>query len=211
MFYLIDGDAIAERWRSLPQNWRDPQTGDIHTRVPVSHPRLRVGVQKPAPAIIPPFERLRRADGVYDPETDTVIEGWIIETVPLEQVRRLARNIVNAERDRRIGAGIDFVVGETTVRVETRNEGDFGNIAGLVQCAQMQVRDGDVGSTLTYRGANDTDVELTPGEAIDLGLAVATARSTAYRWAWAVKDCIAAAESLDAVVAILRAQGLLQV
>ena len=208
MFYLIDGDRIAARWRSLPRNWRDPETGDIHTRVPGDHPRLRVGVQQPVPMITTPFQKLRRVDGFYDPETDTVTESWAVETVSIDHARRMARDIINSERDRRIAAGFDFDSGDAAVQVDTRNANDFRNIAALVQSAQIQVSRG-VDTPVVFRGADDVTVDLTPVQAIDLGLAVAASRAAAYRWAWSVKDSIAGAECLDDLVAVLRAEDLL--
>lgn len=208
MFYWIEGDRIAARWRSLPQNWRDPETGDIHTRVPVDHPGIRVGTQQPAPEITPPFQKLRRVDGFYDPETDTVIEGWAVETVSIDHARRMARDIVNSARDRRIAAGVAFDAGDTAVHVETRNANDFSSIAALVQSAQIQVSRGTE-TPVEFRGVDDVAVVLTPAQVIDLGLAVAAFRAAAYRWAWSVKDSVAGAVCLDDLVAVLRSEELL--
>jgi hypothetical protein len=96
--------------------------------------------------------------------------------------------MVDVERDRRLALGFAADLGRLTVPVDTRNETDWLNLAGLTSYAQTLVSAGDAATAISFRGADNQVYALTPPEIVELGRQGIARKSRLYGQAWALKD-----------------------
>ena len=111
----------------------------------------------------------------------------------VDEVRGIRNAAIDAIRDDKIKNGVTFTFpGDVAGSIQTRSDADFRNItgfsaAGLALTGQPAV--------LQFRDQEDRVHELTPQQAVELGLAVTQAVSAIYQVAWAHKDALAALQS----------------
>lgn len=113
------------------------------------------------------------------------------------QDRQATNDDINAERDRRVAQGVQ--AGTTTgktVNVDTRDDRDFRNIAGLVQQATIRTIASDT-TQMAFRGSDNVVTRLTPAEMIEVGAQVAAHVDAVYQASWAVKALINASPPLE--------------
>lgn len=126
----------------------------------------------------------------YDPATETVVAGdlrkdaagkrfvrqWTVETIPI------TTDQINAERQRRLLAGMDFngiyVTGDDTNRA---------NLSDLAFGASLRLGAGDTSTITTFRDGNNADHKLTPPELLGLWQLAATHVSMLYAKSWELK------------------------
>ena len=95
---------------------------------------------------------------------------------------------VNAERDRRVRAGLTVTVTDIgPVRIDGR-EVDMRNLQGLVTMAQMRLAAGDAQTVTQFRDADNVIRDLTPPQIIELWSAGMSYVSAVFSAAWTLKD-----------------------
>lgn len=94
----------------------------------------------------------------------------------------LAEAAVNAERQRRIVAGVVI----DGVRVTGRDE-DARNLTNLALAAQVRVAGGDTATLTVYRDGDNIDHALTPPQMLALWQHSAAYVSSLYAASWAIK------------------------
>jgi hypothetical protein len=99
-------------------------------------------------------------------------------------------------------AGCPFVFGEVGDIIQTRDERDFININGVVTNAILFKAAGVTDPVILFRAQSDTNYQLTPDQAIALGIAVASRSTQLYARKWELKDAIDSADSIDDINAI---------
>lgn len=142
-----------------------------------------------------------------------VVSAEVI-TLPVEEVRRRAHDLVNAERTRR-RASMDYArvsvdLGDgLTFDVDTRNEEDLSNLDTLLAMANTVLLTGS-GLTFDFKDADNVYRDgLTAEQVASLCTQVALAvKARAVDWSWAVKEAIDAAEDPAGIKAVLQAEGL---
>lgn len=122
-------------------------------------------------------------------KVNTFLGNYNPNSVTLEEI--------TTERDRRIALGvmINTSTGKT-FKIQTRNETDFRNIAGMTQNATLLMLNSDITTLLTFRDADDVDQQLNALEVIEMGKTVAYVVDKIYKKSWALKDRIRAGEVL---------------
>ena len=109
-----------------------------------------------------------------------------------EAVNRRCADIDNL-RDNKIMAGVPYTFpGAVSGTIQTRSDADFRNITGFSTAALVMMGQP---VTLKFRDQEDRVHDLTPQQAVELGLAVTQALSAIYQVAWAHKDTLAALQS----------------
>jgi hypothetical protein len=94
---------------------------------------------------------------------------------------------VDAERDRRIALGVAVTLADSSsFTVQTRDERDFRNVAGLSTAALAYKALGQ-SPTIVFRDAANVNHNLTPDLVIEMGLKVAAATESIYARSWALK------------------------
>lgn len=94
---------------------------------------------------------------------------------------------VNAERDRRIAAGVTvYVEGYGPVALQGR-EKDQTNLLGLQAAAAMRLAAGDTVTLTKFRDADNVDHMLTPPQIVDLWAKGAAWISATYDASWGLK------------------------
>jgi hypothetical protein len=99
-------------------------------------------------------------------------------------------------------AGCPFVFGEVGDIIQTRDERDFININGVVMNATLLKSAGVSDARILFRAQSDTNYQLTPDQAIALGLTVAARSTQLYATKWALKDALESATTADEINAI---------
>lgn len=144
-----------------------------------------------------------------------LVDGVRVEMTPeeieslrptLAEARSSARRRVDQERDRRIALGVTVEVGQALIPVQTRHEKDFRNINGLATKAVLLTMVAD-DAPMQFRDAADVVHTVPPAGMIALADQAAAHVQAHYAAAWAFKDAIAAAETVEAVAAIDVTQG----
>lgn len=100
---------------------------------------------------------------------------------------------VNNERDRRISLGVIAMTstGKSVpmdTRVGYKNDVDFRNISGMSSAAIANLDNEEL--TFTYRGADNQDYELTPQEAVEVGMQAMQHVDAHYKASWQIKDAL---------------------
>ena len=122
--------------------------------------------------------------------------------IELAAARAAACQAVNAERSRRIAAGLTYPFPDGAGPLDLRDEADFRNLQGLATRAQMLAAQGVSDPVIRFRDDRGADHWLTPAQMLDLASAVFARTEAVYARAWQLKDAIAAAETAAAVAAI---------
>lgn len=114
-----------------------------------------------------------------------------------QKVGDFERRRIQLEKD-----GCPFVFGETGDIVQTRDERDFININGVVTNAMLFKSAGVTDAVILFRAQSDTNYQLTPDQAIALGVAVAARSVHLYSIKWQLKDAVIAAQTANEINAI---------
>ena len=142
-----------------------------------------------------------------------LMQGEWVEGLPvtanelLEREKRKALRRVNSEHLARLGGGVPFMFGNTLDTVQTRDERDMINISGVATRAMLLQAQGVQEPVISFRAQSNTTYPLTPAQAVALGEAVADHQQQIYSTTWLLKDAIASATSVEAVMAIGWPQG----
>jgi hypothetical protein len=99
-------------------------------------------------------------------------------------------------------AGCPFVFGETGDNIQTRDERDFININGVTTSAMLLKTAGVTDAIIIFRAKSDASYQLTPDQAIQLGVAVAARSVELYKTQWELKDAAENAASIEEINAI---------
>lgn len=94
---------------------------------------------------------------------------------------------VNAERDRRVAAGIAVTIdGYGPVPLQGRDQ-DQTNLLGLVTAANLRIASGDTATLTKFRDAENVDHMLTPPQIIEMWLKGSAWISAVYDASWTLK------------------------
>lgn len=138
-----------------------------------------IGLHTPVDMVVP--EDQEKVGAPFYQETDTgVMRVWNL------QKKIITPEQVNAERDRRIQAGVDVTLGEKNFRVQTRHDQDFRNINGLVSKGILLLMSQDP-ETTPFRDEADVTHDLSGAEMISMGKQVGAHVSFLYQKAWDLK------------------------
>lgn len=86
--------------------------------------------------------------------------------------------------------------------VQVRHERDLANINGLVATAMVLQDQGVSEPVLAFRAASNSTYNMTPGQVIELGVAVGEFTAQQYRIAWGLKEMVREAQDLEALSVI---------
>lgn len=139
-------------------------------------------------------------DPYYSADDDAVYNEIARDrtSAEIEQKKTELKHSVNQERDRRWPGTVNCDVrgdGTLVVPADARDDTDLRNIQAVTTTAQVVY--GTSGAILKFRDATDTTHDLTPAEAIQLGLLVQSHVQFFYEKAWAFKDAIDAMTSAE--------------
>ena len=98
--------------------------------------------------------------------------------------------------------GVSYTFSDVQDAIQLRSADDFINILGVVNTAQIMIAVG-VEGTLPFRAESNTTYQLTPQDAISLGVAVSSFRQSLYQKAWQYKEAVDACKSKSAVDAVM--------
>ena len=124
---------------------------------------------------------------VVDPNMDAILFSEA-------KVAKLAS--VSYLRDGKIKEGIPYQFPDGPGTIQTRDHDDFRNIAGI---ATAGIALSGQSPTLAFRDQENVTHELTPAQAVTLGLHVTTAVESFYQAAWVHKDAITAIETMEGI------------
>ena len=104
-----------------------------------------------------------------------------------DEARRIAEipAKVNAERERRISAGMAVTVSVGTFNVQTDPK-SREIIAGLSQVGLIRNVSSDT-TTMVFRDADNIERTLTPADLVSMGMQVAAMVDSVYQASWAIK------------------------
>lgn len=157
------------------------------------------------PAYNPATQLLTGPAYEADTENETVERVWAVQNIPLITVKRRRATEVDTLRDERISLGCEADInGDETlvIPLDMRNSTDLTNIHGFVTNAIAAARANVTDPVLKFRGADNVTHNLTPEQGIRLGEIAARYYTNCYERAWALKDQIASAGTVAAVMAI---------
>lgn len=109
--------------------------------------------------------------------------SWVQGTVPAPTT-----DDVNAERARRLQAGVDITLSTSEVIALQGRDEDMRNLHGLCTAAQLRLAGGDTTHETTFRDRNNTDHTLTPSKVVELWSQGAAWVSSVYQASWTIKD-----------------------
>lgn len=132
----------------------------------------------------------------------TYVPGSNNSSLNLPQKREVAKEQVDTLRISTEKKGLPYSFNGVSDVVQLRDVEDFINILGIVNTAQILIGQGSV-STIPFRAQSNTTYELTPQQAIELGLAVSFFRQSLYQKAWQYKSDIDSCKTKVAVDAVL--------
>jgi len=113
-------------------------------------------------------------------------DGAPAEQLELEDVV-ITDDDVNAERTRRLGLPLPVTVtGIGTFAVDMTDQ-SRANITGLTVLAQLRLAQGDTGIMTSFRDADNVDHDITPAQAIEMGVQAAEHVDVLYKASWAIK------------------------
>jgi|GEM_PF-809524 len=94
---------------------------------------------------------------------------------------------VNDERTRRLGLPLPVTVtGIGTITIDMTDQ-SRANITGLTVLAQLRLAQGDTGVMTSFRDADNVDHDITPAQAIEMGVQAAEHVDVLYKASWAIK------------------------
>jgi len=137
---------------------------------------------------------LKKSDLVSAPSENSEAD---LSQLREQKIGDFERRRIQLEKD-----GCPFVFGETGDIVQTRDERDFININGVVTNALLFKAGGITDPVILFRAQSDTNYQLTPDEAIALGVAVAARSVQLYSIKWQLKDAVYAAQTASEINAI---------
>lgn len=137
---------------------------------------------------------LKKSDLVVVPAENTEAD---LSQLRAQKAGDFERRRMQLEKD-----GCPFVFGEIGDIVQTRDERDFININGVVTNAMLFKSAGVTDSVVLFRAQSDTNYQLTPDQAIALGVAVAARSVQLYSIKWQLKDAVHAAQTANEIIAI---------
>lgn len=162
-----------------------------------------VGEIAPGVTVVILVDRLPAALAPHDvtgADVEPLPAGGLVEPPSIEGRRRILRAQVDALRAGAEAQGcLVDLGGGTAFLVDTRNETDFRNIAGLTSFAQVAIAADLPAVLIPFRGADDITRPLTPAQMIALSQAVILRIAGLYDAAWAHKAAIEAAETHTAL------------
>lgn len=143
--------------------------------------------------------RLTELDGVFAlPENlQTNLDSLAIQNRFSEKKRELDLQQTNA-----LTAGVPFSFRGIEDVVQTRGERDLININGVTTQAMLLKAAGVAEPVIQFRAQSNSSYMLTPDDAIELGVAVAAHSQAVYEKAWALKDALAAATTIEELEAV---------
>lgn len=157
----------------------------------------------------------------YDTAQQSLLEGlpvlteqgwkqtWRVEPLSAEK----ALHSLNLEKERVLSQvsqvrfaseaqGVTFAFSDGQGTVQTRNDTDIRNINGLVSAALVLKAQGVTDPVLSFRDEQNVTHNLTPDEALAMGMAVQAHISQTYHWAWEKKQQIQAVTTAQELRAI---------
>lgn len=97
-------------------------------------------------------------------------------------------DMVNAERSRRIALPLTVTItgiGSFPIQMDQQSR---DNMTGLTTLALVKQGQGDTGTMVTFRDANNADHDLIPAQVIQMGAQAAGRVDAVYKASWAIKD-----------------------
>lgn len=120
----------------------------------------------------------------------------------LSQKKELAKDQIDVMRVVAEKNGMSYSFNSVSDVVQLRSVEDFINILGVVNTAQILLSQGsDV--VIPFRAQSNSTYDLSPSEAINMGLAVSVFRQSLYQKAWQYKASVDNCKSKAAVDAVL--------
>lgn len=139
------------------------------------------------------FEALQRGD--FGP-----VEPFVLL---LEDAQKRKRRQIEAWRKAAEAAGMPWTFpGGSQDVVQLRDERDIANVNGQTTTALIMQTAGVTTAAVPFRAASDETYLLTPGQMVEMGVAVATFLASNYQKAWALKALLDAATTTAEVEAI---------
>jgi hypothetical protein len=125
-----------------------------------------------------------------------------VNQLSLEQLRAQKFSDIERVQTAELKAGVAFDFGGMHDVIQTRNDRDLINISGITTRAVLLQAKGINDAVIEFRAESNTSYMITPAQAIALGEAVALHSETIYAKAWAIKDAIQAATTVEELEAI---------
>ncbi|MGM0783907.1 MAG: DUF4376 domain-containing protein [Pseudomonadota bacterium] len=137
------------------------------------------------------------------------VEDWLAEgntladfdgypdTRPLDEIRKAQQAVIEQARDAAIEGGFEHDFNGTLDTVQTRQR-DRENITGLAVSAQRHPD-----ATFQFRAGSNTTYELSADDMLALADAAQQHVSEQYATSWQLKADISAAETVDAIKAVV--------
>jgi hypothetical protein len=140
------------------------------------------------------FEGLQRGD--FGP-----VEPW---NLTMEEAQKRKRREIEQWRKAAEAAGMPWAFpGNVQDVVQLRDERDIANVNGQTTSALILQTAGVTAATMPFRAESDETYLLTPGQMVDMGMAVATFLASNYQKAWTLKGQLDAATTTAEVEAIV--------
>jgi len=95
---------------------------------------------------------------------------------------------VNAVRESKIAAGIPFHFSDGPGTIQTRDFTDIRNIQTIVTFALILHSQGETKPVMVFRDMEDTLHQMTPAQALEMGIYVAQHGQKIYNKSWKLKD-----------------------
>ena len=138
-------------------------------------------------------QRCTRVEPVDSAATEV---SYVVEYLPLGELKAVARGRINRERDRREGTSFPYL--GRTFDCDSRS---VQRINTAVQAAQAALA-GSLPFTLTWTDAENQDVEMTAEQVVAMPLALAVWGNDLHQTCRTLKQQIDAAETPEAVLAV---------
>lgn len=122
--------------------------------------------------------------------------------ITLPKKKEMAKDLIDSMRVSAERQGMSYSFNSVSDIVQLRDVDDFINILGIVSTAQVLLSKG-IDEIILFRANSNTTYQLTPEEAITLGLAVSNFRQSLYEKAWKYKEDVDSCKSKIAVDSIL--------
>lgn len=152
------------------------------------------------------YEILYTVKPYYDPFTHKLVDNgnvkrddkWFIDWQPVElegeeleiQINKLKKQVkkeISLIFQNLFYSNVKYTFNDKEYEIQFRDEVDRNNLANLTQMAQLAI---DSDTKMNYRMADNTVVEMTPNEVIDMAVYVNEVKNKIIQTSWKHKDTI---------------------
>ena len=143
--------------------------------------------------------------GSYDATADEVAAAIALnvpEPPTFEQLKQQKLVEIDEWRVQAEQKGMPWQFGDVSDVVQIRHDRDLNNINGRVSAALVLKQRGVTDPVLTFRAESNMTHSLTPDQMIEMGLAVGEFTANQYMKAWALKEQLNAAQTVEDLEAI---------